>query len=186
MVYSWPGKTLLLTTGITKEAQIFWVSFCGSSTPGMAVLSTNMAYPIGRPTNLTRFQYPSRRTLGVDFPYFPQGLVQPPVPRRSPYSPVEFYSGTLIVCPKISSTGSYCCDYGGRLAGHLSTLSLISQYHFLALWQPLVPSGGLPWHPRGLPHVVPPPSRPRPRFVDSLSCVFFCCDGINPPMQMVP
>ena len=39
VVYPRPGKTLLLTSGIEKEAQIFWVSFHGPSTPGMAVSS---------------------------------------------------------------------------------------------------------------------------------------------------
>ena len=33
VVYPWPRKTLLLTVGIKKEAQIFWAGFLGSSTP---------------------------------------------------------------------------------------------------------------------------------------------------------
>ena len=84
---------------------------------------------------------------------FPQGLAPPLATKRLPSSPVKAYSGTLVICPKIGSMGGYCCKYGGRLIGHLSTPGIVSQYHFLAPGQPLVPSGGLPWLPRGLPHV---------------------------------
>ena len=39
VVYPWPGMTLLLTAGFEKEAHIFQASFCGFSTPGMAISS---------------------------------------------------------------------------------------------------------------------------------------------------
>ena len=39
-VYSYSGKALILTSGI-EEAQILWVSLCGSFGPGMALNSSH-------------------------------------------------------------------------------------------------------------------------------------------------
>ena len=89
---------------------------------------------------------------------FLQGPVLPLVPQRLLSSPVGAYLGTLDVYPKIDSMGSYCCNYRGGDIGHPSTPNLASQYCFLALRQPLAPSGELPWPLRGPPHVGLPSS----------------------------
>ena len=50
-----------------------------------------------------------------------------------------------------------------------------------------MPSGRLhSGFPEGFLVWVFPHPRPRPRFVNSPSCVFFGCKGVDPSMQMVP
>ena len=72
---------------------------------------------------------------------FPQGLALPLVPERLLSSPVDAYSGTSDVYPKINSVGGYCCDYGDGGIGHSLPPNLASQYYFPAAGQPLVPAG---------------------------------------------
>ena len=55
---------------------------------------------------------------------FPQGPALLLVPEKLLSSPVDTYSGTLDVYPKINSVGGYCCDYGGGDIGHPSTSNL--------------------------------------------------------------
>ena len=55
-VYPWSGKVSHLTAGIEKEALIFWASFFGSSTSGMAISSSHQwGFPSGRLANPAKF-----------------------------------------------------------------------------------------------------------------------------------
>ena len=76
--------------------------------------------------------------------------------------------------------GCYHCNYRGR---HLSTPDLTSQYYSLAPGWPLVPSDEPSWPLKGLLMQVFPPPGPRPGFCGSLSCIFFRCGMVDPPMQ---
>ena len=116
----------------------------------------------------------------------PQGLALPPVPERLLSSPIDAYSGTSGICPKIDSVDGYCCDHGGGHTGHLSTPDLASQYHFLAPGQPLAPSGEPPGLPEGLLMWVFPRPRPRIGLFGSPSCIFLGCSGVDLPMLIVP
>ena len=59
---------------------------------------------------------------------FPPDLALPLVPKRLLSSPVDAYSGTPDIDPKIDSEGGYCCNYGGGGVSHPLALNLASQY----------------------------------------------------------